>query len=217
MINKKFSLSIYREGFEKFIDTELIERPLPVMKEMEVYAETNYIPILSPSAGSVLSFLVGHYKPETILELGTGIGYSTAWILASGEKLQITSIDRNQKNTEVAKNFLSQIPGGESVRFVNEWIVDHIKARENLYEYKLVFIDCDKICYPELLYLLQEKLLPGSIMIFDNSLWHAKLMNPDPEKLSDMAMLEFWKLVKESSLKRCLFTNGDGLLALELK
>ena len=85
---KKFE-SIYKEGLEAYINDNLILRPFPIFREMEAFALENKIPILSPAAGSILQLLFSLHKPMRVLELGTGLGYSTAWMLSSNISVEM--------------------------------------------------------------------------------------------------------------------------------
>ena len=187
---KKFE-SIYIDGFESFINDRLIDRPFPIMKEMEVFAEKNRIPILSPAAGSIVKFLCETYKTSKILELGTGLGYSTAWMLSSGNTLEIDTIDRNAKELQSAHMFLDQIKTHtQKINFIHTHCIEYLKKIEQL-SYDFIFIDCDKICYPEIFAILIEKSDQTTKLLFDNVLWHGRLDGSIYTKPSDRAMQEF--------------------------
>ena len=210
---KKFE-SIYIEGLETYINENLIQRPFPIMNEMEVFALENKIPILSPATGAILKFLVTLNKPKKILELGTGLGYSTAWMLSSELELEIDTFDRNAREQKSAESFLQKIQNqNQKVHYLNKHCLEYLNTSKQL-DYELVFIDCDKICYPEILNNLKEKTKPGTIWIFDNVLWHGRLDETRHTKPSDKAIQEFWKLVLSQNQKYTLFPAGDGLLVL---
>lgn len=210
---KKFE-SIYIDNFESFINDRLIDRPSPIFKEMEVFAANNNIPILSPSAGSILKFLCETYKPRKILELGTGLGYSTAWMLSANYALEIDTLDRNAKELKSATYFLEQIKTKEqNVNLIQSHCVEFLKKAEKL-NYDFIFIDCDKICYPEILEILKEKANLDTKLLFDNVLWHGRLDEAQYTKPSDRAIQNFWKIVEKKTYKKTLFAAGDGLLLL---
>lgn len=209
--------SIYIDNLEEFINENLIERPSSIFLEMEKFGLENRIPILSPGAGSVLKFLIETNRPSKVLELGTGLGYSTAWMLASGLPLEITTIDRNDRELNSAKSFLDRILLPEqNVNYIHRWCVEYLKEIPDINDFSLIFIDCDKVAYPEILeYLIAEK-KPGLKIIFDNVLWHGRLDEVLHTKPSDRAVQDFWKIIKSSSWKtKVLFPAGDGLILLE--
>lgn len=211
---KKFE-SIYIDGLESFINDNLTEKPFPIMKEMEEFAHNNRIPILSPAAGSILKFLVTIYKPQKVLELGTGLGYSTAWMLSSCISIEIDTIDRNGEELKSAELFLSKLLlQTQKVQFLHKQCQEYLTSSINLYEYDFIFTDCDKIFYPEFLEILIQKTKPKTILLFDNVLWHGRLDEEKHNKPSDRAIQEFWKLIKTRTLPYTLFPAGDGLLLI---
>jgi predicted O-methyltransferase YrrM len=212
---KKFE-SIYVEGLETFINEKLTPRPFSIMKEMEDFAEKNKIPILSPATGAILKFLITVYKPKKILELGTGLGYSTAWMISSRISLEIDTIDRNARELKSAESFLTKLVSPmQKITFLHAHCLEFLKQTEKIPEYDFIFVDCDKICYPEILEILKTKSKPKTILAFDNVLWHARLDETKYTKPSDKAIQEFWKQVKATVSNSTLFPAGDGLLVIE--
>jgi caffeoyl-CoA O-methyltransferase len=212
---KKFE-SIYIDGFESFIDEKLVKRPFPIMQEMEIFAKENKIPIVSLAAGSILKFLITALRPQKILELGTGLGYSTTWMLSSGIPLEIDTIDRNAKELNSANTFIEKIrDGNQIVNLLNLHCIEFIKNSEDLTKYDFVFIDCDKICYPEILEILLEKKQKLAYLLFDNVLWHGRLDRELYSKPSDRAMQEFWQILENKSISNTLFPAGDGLCLIK--
>jgi caffeoyl-CoA O-methyltransferase len=214
--------SIYIDGLENYIHTHLIQRPFPELPEAENYAKENFIPTLPPSTGEVLSFLVKTYSPKNILELGTGLGCSILWMLSGLENpVKITTIDRDIKAIEKAKTYIDEVLKKTNIE-KHTVIYNHSPIMEFLYSYKemeshdFLFVDCDKIHYAEIFLLFKEKLARGSYMVFDNTLWHGRIADPAYRSPSDISVRKLWELVKASGLKHTLFTNGDGLLLIEI-
>ncbi len=230
---KKFKKtgSIFIPGLEAYINENLIQRPHPIFYELEKYAEESGIPILSPMAGASLAAWVRFHKPRSILELGTGAGYSLHWILAFSQSgLKIRTYERNGRLLEEVRKFWDRSPYKNKavVDFRNESIPeDPSQMGWNLSEYDLVFVDLDKVVYPgvfcnwkdscQMLNKLSvrtsdTKLLGTRAILFDNALWHGRLLSP--EKKSDKSILTLWEDVKNSGLFYELNPSGDGILAV---
>lgn len=208
---KKFE-SIYVDGLEAYINDNLVQRPFPIMYEMEAFARENRIPILSPATGSILKLLATQYKSRKILELGTGLGYSTAWLLSSGLQMEIETLDRNLREQKSAETFLRKIQNhDQSIHFLNRHCLEFL-TECSILEYDLIFVDCDKICYPEILDHLSKKTPKESIWLFDNVLWHGRLNETIHTKPSDRAIQDFWKTLRNQKHAYTLFPSGDGLL-----
>jgi caffeoyl-CoA O-methyltransferase len=206
--------SIYKNNIEAKINEELVPRPNPIFLEMESFALEKKIPILSPSSGVVLKYLIQIYKPKKILELGTGLGYSTAWMISGNRNSEITTIDRNLREINRANIYLKNLYPETTINFLNEWCLAYLERNENFFEYDFCFIDCDKITYPKILEILSEKTKKGTILVFDNVLWHARIFSEEFSKPSDLAMKEFWKQLKLKTSEYTLFAAADGLVLL---
>ncbi|MBE7411152.1 MAG: O-methyltransferase [Leptospiraceae bacterium] len=212
--------SIFIEGLESFINGELIKRPSEVFQKIENIAIEKKFPILSPMSGHVLSFLVKEFSPKKILELGTGLGYSILWIMSSGIKLEkIRTLDRSIESLDYAKKFLKE--GSlhfEKIEFILDWAVEFLKkSPEIATDSDFIFVDCDKVFYPEILKELMNTCKKGTSIVFDNVLWHGRVMNRTLNKNSDLAIQQFWTDIKKSDWKSTLFPAGDGLLLLRLE
>lgn len=82
----KYGTSIFLNGLEEKIDSDLIPRPIEILFQMEKEAAELGVPVLTPASGAVLRFFVENEQPKEILELGTGYGVSLFW-MASGLKV----------------------------------------------------------------------------------------------------------------------------------
>jgi caffeoyl-CoA O-methyltransferase len=209
--------SIFRGDFETWIDEKLIQRPNPVFFEMEDFALESKIPILSPMAGSVLKFLIEVFCPKKILELGTGLGYSTAWMFSTGLPLEILSLDRSPEALSGAEYFLNKLVGpNQTIQFLRTHCLHYIRDQHSFADYDFIFVDCDKVTYPEILENLLLKTKSGANLIFDNVLWHGRLDPKLYSRPSDIAIHKFWDQVNSLDNQRTLFPSGDGLLYIKV-
>lgn len=212
---KKF-LSIYRDNLEDFIHTNLTSRPSNLFNRVEAYALETRVPILSPATGEVLQFIIRSRNPTRILELGTGLGYSILWMLSTGLPLSIESWERNPECLKKAGEFVNQfLSENQNVNLKQCHILDTISTQTFL-EYDLIFIDCDKVCYPELIRILPGKMRKGATLLFDNVLWHGRLHKEIHTRPSDISVQNFWETILQFHSKRTLFPVGDGLLLVEV-
>lgn len=208
---KKFE-SIFKDGFEDYINERLVKRPFPYFLEIEDRAKKRNVPILSPAAGETLRFIVGQLQPKKILELGTGMGYSTVWMLSGLEDVHITTIERNEKLVNTSIELVTpHLLKTQKVEFLKMGCVEYLQNND-LSEFDLFFIDCDKIFYPEILELLKPLKKHGVSLLFDNVLWHGRLDPALYDRPSDRAIQKLWEMVFTLDWERTLFTAGDGLL-----
>ncbi|TGK07941.1 O-methyltransferase [Leptospira semungkisensis] len=219
--NRKYGNSIYKEGLEDWIHSELVQRPFPWLKELEEKALQDRFPVLSPASGSVLAFLVSSWKPEYILELGTGYGISLFWtISALSSFAKITTVDREPQFIEITKSFLPKIGSnsfdlefreGECLDILQEFLNSPVtQSREFL------FVDCDKIRYPEVLEKILSQGRDRKLRVaFDNVLWHGRIADPSNQAPSDQAVRKVWSMIQDSKLSYTLFPVGDGILCFD--
>lgn len=208
--------SIFKDNFEVWIDENLISRPHSVLVEIERKAKEFNIPILSPTSGAILKFLVEMFKPKQVLELGTGLGYSTCWMLLSNLELEIHTIDRNPECLNKARDSIDKIiHSKQKVEYIKTHGMLYLQNQASLENYDFIFIDFDKITYPDLLRIFLNKCQKDVKLLFDNVLWHGRLNPEIYNRPSDLAIQELWNLIKKLELKRTLFPSGDGLLLIQ--
>jgi predicted O-methyltransferase YrrM len=127
--------------------------------------------------------------------------------------MNLTNKLNNENPPQEIESFIQK---DQAVILENLHILDSVKNKPSFEEFEFVFVDCDKICYPELLSLLSLKLKPGSVLVFDNVLWHGRLQKDIHTRPSDHSIQTFWDLVLTNFSNRTLFPVGDGLLLLRI-
>ena len=211
--------ALFPEKISSYLSENFLQRPYPVLLEMEEYAKSHKIPILSPLAGPIVRECIQRFQPKKILELGTAIGYSTLWMLsAMARDAQITSVDREIEAQEKAKQYFGKakiLP--EQVSLVTSDAVLYLQESLPKERYDFIFVDCDKIRYPAIWEIIsQSSNQRGSALLYDNALWHGRILPEEFTRPSDRAVQELWQAVKRSSYPSTLYTNGDGLLLIQL-
>ncbi|GBF49566.1 O-methyltransferase [Leptospira ryugenii] len=207
--------SIFIPHLEEKIHTDFVHRPHPIFFELEDYAREKNVPIISPASGAVLQNLLSLVQPKHVWELGTGIGYSTLWMMFGSIGSKYTSLDRNEKQASVLDESIQSAFGesAPSLHRIDAWALDYMYGNVQTWkEADFFFIDCDKVTYPELWDLIFFHVPKGTRILFDNMLWHGRVLDPNSDKPSDKAVLATWKRVKESGASFTLFPVGDGIL-----
>lgn len=185
--------------------------PHPVLAEMEKYGAERSFPMVGPLVGRFLYALIEFGHVHTILECGSGFGYSAAWMaLALPENSRITCIEYDEKNIAKAKEFLTKMEVIHKVTFLQGEVLEVVPKTTHTYD--LIFNDIQKHQYPQILPLLVERLRTGGMLISDNVLWKGKVaeQNPDDEKAKYMQ--EFNRLLyQHKSLWTSIIPLRDGL------
>ena len=155
----------------------------PVIAEMEDYAAKHDVPIVGPAVGTLLETLARSINAERVFELGSAIGYSTAWFArAVGRGGQVTYTDGDPKKAEQARGYL------ERLGFLDRVVIKVGDAAQSLEAttgyYDIIFIDVDKDGYPRCLQAAAPRVRRGGLLIADNVLWSGKVVD---EKVRDAA------------------------------
>src|SRR5712691_39772 len=89
---------LYSTELDRYIRDLLPARP-PVIAEMEAQAQTRNIPIVGPAVGTLLALLAESIGARRVFELGSAIGYSTAFFArAVGPEGRVFYTDGSQEN-----------------------------------------------------------------------------------------------------------------------
>ena len=148
----------------------------PVIAEMEAYAAQHDVPIVGPAVGTLLETLARSINAERVFELGSAIGYSTAFFAkAVGRGGQVTYTDGDPKKAEQAKGYLERLGYLDRVQIRVGDAAASLDATTGYYD--LIFIDVDKDGYPRALQAAAPRVRRGGFLIADNVLWSGKVVD----------------------------------------
>lgn len=127
--------------------------------------------------GQLLFRIVNYYQPSTIIELGTSLGITTAYLATANTALPVITLEGASSVAEEAGNNFAAL-GLQNVRVI-EGNFDHTltKVMDIVSEVGLVFIDGNHRKEPTLRYFHQllEKVNADSILIFDDIHWSEEM------------------------------------------
>lgn len=200
---------------EKYLE-ELLPARDEILQAMEVQGLNETIPIVTPTVGSFLAQLVSMNQSQSILEIGTAIGYSTLWLAraASVTGGHVTTIDMNKYRREEALQYFAQAG-----------VLDRITsilgdARKVLPQFKdtfdFVFVDAAKGEYLEYLDLVYPLIVPGGILVVDNVLFRGwvvpgSVFEPKYERMVQALRHFLAKLCGNPDFQTSVLPFGDGL------
>lgn len=117
-----------------------------------------------PDTGAMLSLLAASKPAGRLLELGTGTGLATAWLLAGmGQRASLVSVDSDPAVQAVAREALA---GDPRVAFVIGDGLDHVRAQPPA-SFDLIFADAWPGKYDGLDETL-ALLAPGGLYVVDD-------------------------------------------------
>lgn len=175
--------------------------------------ELGCIPVL-PGAGRTLQILARAMNAKSIVEIGTGAGVSTTYLLRGMHPQGIiTTIDVEAEHHKAAKQTLAA--GGFAparARMITGRALE-VLPRLTDAGYDLVLIDARKSEYPAYLEQSLRLLRSGGMLVIDNALWHGRVPDPAQRDADTTAVRETLKAIRNNEdLTPTLLPTGDGLL-----
>ncbi|MDA8183000.1 MAG: O-methyltransferase [Actinomycetota bacterium] len=138
--------------------------------------------MVGPLEGRFLQMLVYALDPREVLEIGTFSGYSA---LSMAEALspggRITTCDISRAHVEAAARHIEASPFADRIVIREGPALQSIEALDGPFD--LVFIDADKENYLAYYEAVLPKLSPRGLIVVDNTLWSARVL--DQEDVSD--------------------------------
>jgi predicted O-methyltransferase YrrM len=173
------------------LETDLqnfIKNILPEKDELELeiqkYAEENHVSIVEEEVANFLKVITGIKKPEKILEIGTGLGFSTINMAKSlGEKGKITTIELLKGRMEKAAYFIEKSGEKEKIKMIHGDGREIINQLDETFD--IIFLDAAKGQYGKFLEKCDSLLNDNGIIIADNVLingWVVNLEYPERRK-----------------------------------
>lgn len=139
-----------------------------MIKEIEIYAKENNIPIMLPDGIEYLCNYIKENNIQNILEIGTAIGYSAIKMALVDNNITITTIERDEKRyAEAIKNIKKFNLSDRIEVILNDAINVEIKGK-----YDLIFIDASKGHSIDFFNKFQTNLAPNGSIITDNLSFH---------------------------------------------
>jgi predicted O-methyltransferase YrrM len=200
-------MDITSPDIEKYLFSLCPHVPEYVLK-MEEEARKRDFPIVDRIVGQLLSVLASLKKPELVVELGSGFGYSAYWFARAMEGGRIVLTDREKGNIESAKATFELAGLADMAEF---HVGEAMEAAKNYREIDILFVDHDKAEYKDSVETLLPNLAPGAMIIADNTLWQGKVLTErDEDTLGILAFNEF--MFSHEGFNTTLLPIRDGVL-----
>ena len=192
----------------------LVPPRAPALAALETEAARTGFPIIGPTAGWFCYLVTRLVRARTVFELGSGFGYSTAW-LARGVQENgggvVHHTERDAALSARARALLGTLGLGEVVQYHVGEAVETLRGMPGPFD--LVLNDIDKAAYPAALALIRERLRPGGVLIADNALWHGRVLDPSDRSPDTEGVREFTRrLTTDTDWLAGVVPIRDGLL-----
>lgn len=205
--------AIYFPAQAKYIESFRLEGD-ELIKEMELYAQKNNVPILSWQSAELMEQLILMKNPRRVLEIGTAIGYTTIRIARRlGKKSEIHSIEMSPDNIKVANENFEKSGLVKKIKLIEGNAINIMPQLQKKYDF--IFLDADKEDYKRLFDYSMILLKRRGVIVVDNLLWHgyaASSKVPPNYRTSTNLIREFNNIFsKQENLVTTILPVGDGL------
>ena len=186
-----------------------------ILKNIKDSALKDNVPILQDASMDLIETVLNLKKPNTILEVGTAVGYSAIMFskYLSGESSKITTLELNEERYNIAKKNISDMELNDKIDVVLCDATKYLKELNGTYD--VVFIDAAKGQYNIFLEEALRLTKSGSIIIADNVLWHGLVLsdyNEHRHRTAVTRLRTFLNTIKsDERLDTKVFNIGDGV------
>lgn len=163
---------------------------------------------MSHSECRILSFFLKVIKANKVLELGTLVGCSTAWIATSlsGNSPLVVSVEKSLNNYNLAKKNLDGFYLKERIELLLDDAKEFLTTCKT--QFDAIFIDAKKLEYKEYLPLSKKRLRSSGFLIADNTLMLDNDRMPELSK----AIHDFNLIVEaDPELNSIIIPTGAGM------
>jgi len=166
-------LAIVHPQVERYLAALLPPRDR-VLREMEARARREGIPIVGPVVGRILHQLALIARARRVMELGSAIGYSTLWwARAVGPRGKVWYTDGDPANARDARGYLKRAGVLGRVEIMTGDALECMARVRGTFD--IVFCDIDKPGYPAAYEAAMRRLVPGGLLVADNTLWKGRV------------------------------------------
>jgi predicted O-methyltransferase YrrM len=182
--------------------------------------ETAQLPMammqISPEQGAFMTLFTRAIGARNAVEVGTFTGYS-AIAIARGlpDDGHLLCCDVSEEWTSVGRRAWADAGVADKIELVIAPAADTLRALPAEEQFDLAFIDADKPAYPVYYEEIVTRLRPNGVILVDNTLQGGRIVDPEANDESVVAMRAFNDLVAaDDRVDTALLTLGDGLTVL---
>lgn len=144
------------------------------MKELEIYAKENNIPIMQKDGILYLIEYIKENNIKNILEIGSAIGYSSLMMASINDNIKVTTIEKDKERYNIACDNIKKYHKEKQISIINE----DASIVELDDKYDLIFIDAAKGKNILFFEKFKNNLKEDGTIITDNLSFHNLVEDP---------------------------------------
>ena len=179
--------------------------------ERETAARPDAMMQVTPDEGALLTMLARLTNTKAALEVGTFTGYSAICIargLAPGGRL--TCLELDPELAAIAQANLEDAGVADRVEIRVGPALDALRALPPEPAFDFVFLDADKLGYPDYYEELVPRLLPGGLLLLDNVLLRGRVTDPQDDRARVIDALN-GRIAADERVDSAMTLVADGL------
>ena len=190
--------------------------------EMKQYAQDFDVPITQDQGLELMLQLLRIKQPQSILEIGTAIGYSSLMMARHLPNTHIVSIERDPKRYNEAIAYHERSTIKEQVTLIEADALEIANEELPIQKYDVIFIDAAKAQYQKFFEKYEPLLKEDGMIISDNLIFHGHIFDNNQKQSRNLKQLvrkinryNDW-LANHPNYDTLLLPIGDGV-AISLK
>ena len=185
-----------------------------MLDKLRLKSESENVPIIHKDVENFLKLIIKMKKMNSVLEIGTAVGYSALMFSEVIPDGKITTIERYDKMHMKAKKNISGFNKEDQIEILFGDAADILKNNITM-KYDLVFIDAAKSHYREFFELSLKHLNDGGVIISDNVLFKGRIVNDKYVEKRNRTitknMRNYLEFINQSPYFSTILPIGDGL------
>lgn len=165
--------------------------------------------------GMILNMLVKITGTKRVLEAGTFTGYSALMMAeALPDDGELITIEINRRYQRVSKPFFESESYAGKIKQIIGNALEIIPELTGIFG--LIYLDADKINYPEYYRLAKQKAGQGTIIVLDNMLWGGSVLSAKEGK--EMAIHKTSEIIRDDDeVEQVMLPLRDGVTIVRVK
>ncbi|WP_216829083.1 O-methyltransferase [Alkalihalobacterium elongatum] len=192
-----------------------------LLLEMEEFASIHHIPIMELVGIEAMLQLLRIQQPNSILEIGTAIGYSAIRMAEAVDGVKVVTIERDEPRYKQALKYIEKAKLTDRIDIIFGDALEVSEQLEFYPQFDVLFIDAAKGQYEKFFQIYKPFVRSGGVIISDNVLFRGFVAEENIDNKNHAGMAKKLRRYNEWLMKNEQFTTtilpvGDGI-ALSIK
>jgi caffeoyl-CoA O-methyltransferase len=170
--------------------------------------------LVGPLEGAFLNMVARLVQAKRVLEIGMFTGYSAlCFAEAIPDDGTVITCEVDEEPAALARRYFARSPHGKKISIRMGPALETLRELRGPFD--VIFIDADKVNYPNYYRRAKELMAPHGVILIDNVLWNGDVLTQPPPDERTAAIQEVNRLVAaDASVSAVLVTIRDGVLVV---